>query len=799
MKIHAIKVAIRNARKNGLLSFAKLFGISISFAVILFSTAYVYYETSFDKMVPDHDRIYRCIMYGEINGSEEDFAVTSPEMGPAMVKDLPEIISSVRIKPGGESTIYYKDKIIEGQQMLFADPEFFSFFGMNVEKVLKKTLETSHHLAISKSLAEHHFGSVEGALNQEVNLRGDNCTITAVFDDFPDNFHLHYDVIQSIEKTNPDKIGWDAQEYITYLKANTSGIDLDDLDFKLTKTVYTYSDTENRIDGANAKNWDDLKYAENMYIFYRAEPLTDIHFSKHKFDPAKTASKTYVFGAIILSMLVLVISSLNYVNLTLANLSTRFKEIGIRKTIGAYNGQIAVQFVKESLIFWVVGFAMAVLLYFFAGNPLAQYLNFDISIAEYEFVKIVIFSFIVLLIFNLVTIVLPIIYISKKSVLNLIKEKNPVGKQFSVKNSFVFLQFALSALIILGSVIVQKQISYMVSKDRGYDSDNVIMLTLWDLSHEKRKSFIEELKSYTAIKNIATSGNYFGEDPGMSSAHFDNEEDENYFHTSILAVDDEFMNTFDFELVEGRFFDKTMQSDFDAVILNQTAAEEFDGEGLLIDHQVLINGKTYNILGIVKDFNFRSLYHKIQPLVMTHVDNLGNIFVKVSNNQIKETIEILQKQWEKYDISRPLNYTFHDEVVAAHYAKDQQAKKLLLILSLISISIACVGLYAISFFTIVRKTKEIGIRKVNGASFKDILVMLNFTFTKWVLLAFLISIPVAWYAMDQWLQNFAYKTEVNWWLFALAGLAMIVIALITVSWQSWLAARRNPVESLRYE
>lgn len=322
---------------------------------------------------------------------------------------------------------------------------------------------------------------------------------------------------------------------------------------------------------------------------------------------------------------------------------------------------------------------------------------------------------------------------------------------------------------------------------------------MWNMNPETRRSFIEELKTYNEIESVSTSDAYFGEDFSMNNAYFESYEDKNFFHTSVLPVDDAFLSTFNLKMKEGRFFEKGKQTDFDAAILNETALKEYSGKGSMIDKNLIVGDRKVTVIGIVKDFHFRSLHYPIQPLVMTHIDNFGNVSIKVKNEQIKAVVKILEKQWEKYKIPFPLKYSFHDEIVVAQYSKDQQAKRLLLMLSFISIVIACVGLYAISFFRIIRRTKEIGIRKVNGATISEVMNMLNMDFLKWVIIAFCIACPIAWYAMYKWMENFAYKTTMSWWVFAAAGAVTVAVAVLTVSWQSWRAATRNPVEALRYE
>ncbi|MGK7397494.1 MAG: ABC transporter permease [Candidatus Cyclobacteriaceae bacterium M3_2C_046] len=792
-----IKVALRNALKHKIQSFAKLFGISIAFAVIIFSTSYVYYETSFDKMVPDRHKIFRVIMYGEINGSSEDFAVTSSQMAYSMVQEIPEIKQAIRVKPTGNSSLAFEDHVIYDNKHWYADSGFFEFFSLPLRKAQDHPLAAPDQITISESLAQKLFKSADNALNKTALVRGQEVKIAGVFKDFPANFHIQTDIIQSIEKINPDQFDWGSQSFYTYFKSHDAEVQLERLNFKLTKLVYSYHNED--IDGSNAKNWEDLKGDDNNYVFFRAEPLTAIHFSQHKFDPAITASKTYVYGAIILSLLVLIISSLNYVNLTLANLTTRLREIGVRKTIGALNHHITRQFLQESILFWIIGFGLAILIYQSAGTMLARYLDLHIDISEQEVLKLMAVTLILLVVFNLLTIYFPIRYITQSNILNLLKAKNRTSKRFSTRTMLLFIQFGLSALIITSAIVVEKQVSYLLNKERGYNPDHVIMLSLWELDQEKRKSFKHQLEAHSAVKNVATSGNYFGQDPSMNSAYFEAETDENYFHTSILKVDDAFAATFDFDITEGRFFQKNMSRDEKAVVINQAASRAYQGSGELINNQLILDGEIYQIIGIVKDFNFRSLYHRIQPLVMTRVENMEHLYIKTDQDKVKDVVNLLQEQWQAFGISRPLDYELHQQVIAYHYNKDQQAKKLLLILSFISIVIAAVGLYAISLFTILRKTKEIGIRKVNGASFKNIMVMLNLEFTKWVMLAYIMAMPLTWYVMYTWLQNFAYKTSIQWWVFALAGAGMLLISLFTVSWQSWKAARKNPVDALRSE
>lgn len=800
MNLHNLKITIRNAFRNGTLSFAKLFGLSISFAVILFAVVFVFYETSFDKSIADHDRIYRCLMEGRLNAEDVSFAVTSPEMAKAIKNEIPEISDAVRMVDNGETYVKYNNEDTKWGRMFYADSQFLSFFGIPLISNQSSPLASLNDMVIARSVAVKYFGTLENALNKSVEIAGEKFFITGVFNDVPKNFHLQPKIIQSIQKFRNLNVGWGSQNCYTYFKTKSNLVDVDQLNFKLTQTVYLHSNPDNNtIHPEKAKTIRDFISNSDLYIIYNAERLTDIHFSLHKFDPAITANKTYVYGAMVLSILILLISSVNFTNLTIANISTRLKNIGIQKTIGAKSNNIVRHFILESFLFLVVGFLLAFVLFKVSEKPILQYLNLDIGFSSFKLLQIATILFAALLLFNMISIFVPVLLVSKRKILSLAKSKANGRSQFSLNSGFVFFQFFLSALIILGAVIVHKQVNFMVNKDRGYDSQNIMMLVMWQMNPETRRSFIQEMRTYSFVKAVSTGDAYFGEDFGMSSTYFESINSENHLHASILSIDDDFFNTFNLKLKQGRFFDKTKPTDSDAVILNEMAARKYTGKAPILNSTLLMGDKKYHVIGVVKDFNYRSLHYPVQPLVISRVDNFGNVFIKVANTHIPEAIKTVQKLWLKYNIVAPLDYRFHDEVVAAHYMQDQYAKRLLLFLSIVSIIIACVGLYAISYFSIVKRTKEVGIRKVNGARTGEVMAMLNKDFIQWVVMAFLMAGPIAWYVMSKWLENFAYKTTLSWWVFAAAGAITLCIALLTVSWQSWRAARRNPVESLRYE
>ncbi len=796
MKILNLKIAVRNALKNRIVSLAKLFGLSVSFAVIFFAAGYIYYETSFDKQIPDKEKIYRCYMKGQLNLEKVDYAVTAPAMAKTMVSDIPEITEAVRIRNQGNSSFNYEGVNYQAGELMQVDTNFFSFFSVPFVCSTEVPLVGKNDIAMATSVAEKYFGTAVNALGKNITLRGETGTITTIFNDFPKTSHIQLKLAQSIQKADPDQIGWNSQMLYTYFKTSTVLDNLDNINFKLTKLVY--ANTNDGVDSENAKTWDDLKFSTDYFIYYLAEPLTAIHFSNHKFDSSITSNKIYVYGTLIIALLILIISSLNYLNLNIASISMRVREVGIQKTIGAGKWDVFNQYIQETNLFWILSFSIALVLYLSFGKILSRYTGLNFELSNKENWGIFSTMFLVLLGLNIVINILPILFVATKKPVGLLKKEKLSGLNFSGNNGFVFIQFMLSLIIIIGAFFVQKQINYMLHKNRGYDSENVLNFSLWSIDEKNRASFIGELKKNPDVLAVTSSDQQFGTDPGMTGAWFNTQSGENYFHTSYMIVDNCFRDVYNLKLVEGRFFDKTRPSDLNALVINEAAAKEYRNGESLIGRKIILDYPR-EVIGVVKDFNYRSLHYKVEPLLLGNFEYYGWIDVKFRQEKSGDVIAAIKKLWTEFEIKVPLNYRFHDEQLALQYSNDIQAKKLMTVLSIISIIIACVGLYAVSVFSITRKTKEIGIHKVNGAKINELLLLINKRFLLWILLALAIAIPVSYISTYEWLQNFAFQTELSWWIFILSAIVAFGIAFLTVGLQSWKAASRNPVEALRYE
>jgi putative ABC transport system permease protein len=809
MLTHIFKSTFKNAFNGSVLSFTKLFGISLSFAVILLVASYVRYETSFDNFFKEKDRIFRVYMKGSIKGRDFNAAVTSAPMARGARKEIPEIADAIAVKPQGGSvyTVNLKDFIFEDGLML-ADTNFFSFFNLEIISSTPDPLNAKNDITLSESLAKKLFGSSNLALNQPVKIKNgdkfDDFIVTGIFKDFPDNCHFKCTAVENISNFNDFNSNWGSQNFFTFIKTSSSVVNQKVLNFKLSQLVYLHSPLQEGKDAKNARSFDDLKYADDTYLYYLTEKLTDIHFSSHKFDYAVTTNKTYVYGAITLALMVLLISAFNYVNLTIANFNVRAKEFGIRKTNGADTKDVIIQFFSESLLFWTIGFLISLFIYYLSKDYIDTYLGFDIRLNTIETIKVVIKCFVGLILFNLLINALPIIVYSKNTVISLSK----IGKSSSSlkgyrRNVFLLIQFFISSVVILCTLIVHKQIMYSNTKNLGYDYKNILVLDNGGIPSNTSNALIDKIKNNVNIGSISSCDRYFGgEDPGMNAFYFETASDENYFHASFIRVNSEFIKTLNIQLSQGRFFEKDREADKLTVVLNEAAAKEYTKKDSLLGKYLMFGddpSTKFQIIGILKDFNFRSIHNPIEPLVILNRDVYNYLYIKVNNNQIAEAKMAIQSSFNELSISRPPDYSFLDEILARSYIKDKKAMKLLLLIAIISILISCFGLYSIVYVNLSTKVKEIGIRKINGAKVTEVMTMINKDFFKWIFISFILACPVAWYLMQKWLQNFAYKTDLSWWIFALAGFLTLGIALMTMSWQSWRAATRNPLEALRYE
>ncbi len=785
-------------RKNRLNALVMIIGLVIAFSVTIYITEYVYSELSYDQSILDKDRIYRLYMDGELKDRTLNIAVTSPNLAVNIEDEIPEIESHTRI-----NTIWRQLTLGDlkwNQQILRVDSNFFSFFNF---KVLLKTsaqpLEDISSVMISERLANQLFEGPEKAIGKNIKLRqGDgykDLFVGGVFENI-DRFHFAVEMVQNVY-VNKDFDSQTAEYIFTYIKTKEALTDRQAVDIKLTKSLYVHQYDMDEARGFNT--FQEFMEADENYLFVLTEPLKDVHFSKHKFDNARTSNKVYIYGAIILALFVVVISFINYFNLSLASLSNRFKSFGVQRIIGASKKDIAKVFAKEGLAFFIIVFVLAFIVFRLIEEPFSQFTGLSINESVGNDINLLSIIGFVLLCLVLGSGFISYMIVTKLSSQKLVAKADHESliRFANSRRVFMIIQFALSSFVIVVTLLVNKQITHFATADKGYDTDNIITFEAPNNDSGKYKTFVQELKKSPLINGVGTSTFIMGDDPNMGAFFFHGED---YFHGSHMTIDPGFSEVYDLELVKGRFFSESEGSGQEEVVINESAAKEYSLDGEILDDYIARDiGGEYKIVGVVKDFNYRTLHHPIEPLILFKGSTLHRFSVKVNNSKLDESIQVIRSTLQDIGMGENFSYQFVDDYLAQGYYKEAKFRTLLMLITTLAIFISCLGLFAISQISVLSKTKEIAIRKINGASIVEVLTMLNKSYLGYVLTAFVIASVIAWYAINKWQENFTYKTELSWWVFVFAGLMVLILAIFTVSWQSWKAASRNPVKALRYE
>jgi putative ABC transport system permease protein len=637
--------------------------------------------------------------------------------------------------------------------------------------------------------------------------------------DFPAKSHFQYDfliTLKGVEFWDGEQTGWGATNYHTYVELR-SGTDAAVFETKLSVIFRKYIIPKEQ-QGGNGKS-DKLldRYS------YQLQPVHDIHLrSEGIADGLSHGDIRFVWFFGVIAGIILLIACINFINLSTAKSVNKAKEVGLRKTVGSKKSNLIGQFLTESLLYSFFSFFLGIMLaatilpYFNILSAKSLIIPWD----EWWWVlPLLVFASVIV---GILAGLYPSFYLSSFKPASVLKGSLSRGsKSSNMRSILVVFQFTVSIILITGTIIIYRQMSYILNKQVGFDKEQVLLLqganTMGD-----RTTFKNELLKLPGVKNVSISdylpiagtkrnGNPFRNvektSPGFSAGQF-------------WLVDCDYLKTMGMKLVEGRDFSIDMPTDSKSAIINQTMTKEL-GLRNPIGQRITNGGDILTVIGVIEDFHFESFREKIRSVclalgnspnvvpVKTETSGLLStaslgispniISVKISTSDISGAIQSITRVWNKFSVNQPIRYSFLDDNYTLMYADVKRMGRIFSTFALLAIIVACLGLFALSSFMIEQRTKEIGVRKVIGAKSIEVTKTLNKDFLTWVALSFIIATPIAWYAMNKWLQNFAYKTELNWWVFAIAGLIALVIAMLTVSWQSWRAATRNPVEALKYE
>ncbi len=800
-----LKIAFRNMLKHKFTFFINLFGLTVGLACCLLILSYILHEVSYDKFQPQAERTYRFSRsFNNAEGVQSlHLGAIAPPFGPLLQHEFPEIQKMTRILSNGNTSFVYEDKRFYENRVFFADENLTDIFKVDVVKGnVKKALEAPFSIMITEEIAKKYFGN-EDPMDKLVKL--DNIMpvkVAGIFKPFPSNTHIHPDVLISFNTLNDTvvygennlKTNWGNNSFMTYAVL-APGTDAKKLEARMPAFIDKYWHFPGEPPG----------FVGSKFTKLFLTPMTDIHLRSHldyEVEPNGDIKRVYIFS--IIALFILLIACINYMNLSTARSVLRAKEIGIRKAVGAEKKEIITQFLSESvLITWlsiILAFGLTALLLPWLSKLSGVALSLDVLFNVPVLLGLVLAPFIVGILSGLY----PALFMSSFQPVKVLKGLFKIKGNLSLRKALVVTQFAVSIILIISTAVVFLQMQFMQNKSLGLSKDQVITMTGANFNG-KFESFRNELLQVPGVKNITRSSRVptirLLDAMGLGIPEKDTVMPSNV-NLKYLAIDYNFLPSYNIQLAAGRNYSADFVTDSSAYIVNETASKAmgYKTPDEAIDKEIVYGGTKGKIIGVAKDFHFESLHQEIPSLILlVRANFLGSISVKLSGNNIQTTLAGIESTWKKFLPETPFASSFLDERFSRVYEAEQKQRTLYTTFACIAIFIACLGLFGLSAFTISQRIKEIGIRKVLGANVGMIVTLLSKDFLKLVVIAALIAFPVAWYAMNKWLQDFAYRIDIPWLTFIFAGVIAALIAFATISFQAIKAARANPVKSLRTE
>ncbi|MEX6685961.1 ABC transporter permease [Danxiaibacter flavus] len=809
-----LKISWRNLMKNKTFSIVNITGLAIGLACFLLIALYVTDELSFDKYNVKADRIFRINSDLLFNGTEAHMPVSSDMMGAALKKDYPQVEDFARIyASSGNRFIKKGNDYINEERIAFADSTLFNVFTLPALKGdTKIALNEPNAVVITASTAKKYFGTTD-VIGKTVEVKNDNPTltpfkITAVIKDIPANSHFNFDFLFSMKNAPYPQWGdYLSHNFHTYLLLKPG------VDYKAFEKLFLRQYL-NKYVLPQAKQYMQINSIEEFEhtgnrINYSLMPLTKIHlYSDRMFElsPSGNVQYVYIFSAV--ALFILLIACVNFMNLTTARSAGRAKEVGVRKVLGSKRKELIAQFLTESVMMTLFSLMLAILLVYSVLHAFNEIAGKDISFINIFSPVIFPLLFALPIIVGLLAGSYPALFLSAFKPIEVLKGKLKMGsKSGTLRSVLVVFQFFISIVLIIGTIVIYRQLSFIQNKNIGFNKNQVLIINdAYNLGNNVQ-AFKNDVEHLPGVKKGTISGFL----PVSSSSRSDNSfsteavmDVHNGFNMQVWDVDYDYLETMGMDVVKGRNFSRDFGSDSSGMLINEATAKILGMDNpvgkklytMNLDSQQKIS---YTILGVVRNFNYESLRQTVGPLCFKLQRSYGLASFRVNAGNISSLIPTIENKWKSMAPGMPFSYRFLDDSFDEMYRAEQRAGKIALIFSTLAIFIACLGLFGLVTFIAEQRTKEIGIRKVLGASVNGIVQLLSKDFMKLVAIAFIIAAPVSWFFMNKWLQNFAYRTDITWWIFALAAVLALFIALATISFQAIKAALNNPVKSLRTE
>ena len=787
------KIALRNLKSRKAYTLINVIGLTlgISCAIVIFTL--VKYHLSFDTFHSKADRIYRVITESQTEGTSYNSGTPSP-LGEAIREDYTFTEKVARVASFSKSLISFNSSggIMKFEENIaFAEQSFFDILDFPLIRGNNQSILGEPNTAIITERIAAKYFSGEDPIGQTIRIGNKlDVIITGILSNLPANTDRQQEIYLPFDNLADYSPGLVEKDWWFSLNRNMQC-------FVVLKPGITPTDANKALYSISEKHYN--KSMVNLFQF-KLQHLSDIHFNP---DLGGYIEKKNLWILSIMAFFLIVTACVNFINLATAQALTRSRGIGVRKVAGSSRIQIFWQYISETSIISLIAFVLSIGIAYFTLPFMNNIFHTSLKINIFHDIFLVEFLLLLFLLVVFLSGSYPGIVLSGVKPVLALKGKlsQKQAGSFSSRKGLVIGQFAISQFLIICTIVIANQMRYDQQADMGFKKDAIIMLPVPDNSKSKLSSLGLQLSEIAGIEQLsfcnAAPASQIVPSTGIK---IDSHSESEKFSIYLKAGDHNYVSTFELNILEGRNLNPS--DTIREYLLNETAVHKL---GIIptkdvIGQSATINGKRGTIVGIVKDFHNKSFHESIDPVYITTLsDNYASCAVKINMNNLKPTMEALEEVWEKVYPENMYKYDFLDEQIAKFYEFDNTMYRLIQIFGAMVIIIGCLGLYGLISFIAAQKTKEIGVRKVNGARISEVLVMLNRDFVKWVAIAFVIATPIAWYAMHKWLENFAYKTTLSWWIFALAGLLALGIALLTVSWQSWKAATRNPVDALRYE
>ena len=811
-------VAMRNLRKHSFYSFINVAGLSIGLAICFIIVLFVVNELSYDKHFANADRIYRIKSEIKFGGSHYKMLYAPPVMANALATEYPEVESAIRFRERGSYLVKRSIDNIKEDHVIWTDKDFFKIFSVPViAGNADKALAEPNSIAISEAIAHKYFPN-ENALGETLILDNDmNMKITAIYKTLPANTHFHFDILISLEGLEEAKRQvWYSNNFQTYLLLRP-GADAKQLENKFPELVVKRAMPQLAEVLGGDFTMEKFIAAGNKMEF-TLQPLADIHLKSSlqgEFEPNFDIAYVYLFVAV--ALFILIIACINFMNLSTARSANRAKEVGIRKVMGSFRSHLMRQFLTESILLSFISIVFAVIT---AWLLLPFFNELSARTLSIPFDQPSLYGIIILtaLIVGLLAGIYPSFFLSAFKPISVLKGNVALGmKSGFIRSALVVFQFTISIFLVIGTLAVNRQLNYIQNKKLGFNKDQVIVIDDAFALGNNRIPFKDEIMRSGKMENatmtgfLPVSGTWRNDNPWWVEGR-DPAVQENMVGIQNWRVDYDYIKTMGMNVKEGRDFSRDFPSDSSAVIINEAALKQFNFTGEVIGSKIATFGDGKNgepdrnnlhmltVVGVVENFHFESLKQNVSPLMMElSKQPEGPISFRFQSQNTQDVIQLVEAKWKEMAPGQPFTYYFLDERFGTMYAAETRLGKIFGIFSVLAVLIACLGLFALTSFTAEQRTKEIGIRKVLGASISSIVMLLSKEFGKLVLIAFVLAAPLAWYGIDWWLKDYTYKTDIGIGLYLFSGIAAFLIAWVTMSFQSFKAAASDPVKSLKSE